>query len=72
MLTIKIGDEGEAFQPNRIPEMVRILRDLCDRLENHGGDVSSVLRDYNGNKVGRAQFHHKNQALPENWIEEGL
>jgi len=72
LLTLKLNDDGDSFQPNRILEVIRILRSFSDRLECFGGECSSDLIDSKGNLVGRAQFHHKNQKIPENFIEDGL
>jgi hypothetical protein len=58
MIIIKIDDENDAFQEgNLTTETVRILRDLCDRME--GGEQEALechylLYDVNGNKVGYA------------------
>ncbi len=52
--TMAISCGNDAFFPDPVPEVARLLREVADRLES-GEDASSplVLRDVNGNDVGR-------------------
>ena len=57
MLSITINTRNDAFQENP-EEMGRILSDLAEHIRSVGltnGD-KILLRDYNGNVVGRAEF----------------
>ena len=57
---IEIKTDNAAFEPpDTDAEVVRILRHLCERIERDDLESEKVLRDYNGNTVGRA------------WLEPG-
>ena len=49
-IEIDINTDNAAFEPDPIPEVVRILRRLADDIEGHN-DCESI-RDINGNRVG--------------------
>lgn len=56
-MKIFIRTNNDAFQPDPAPEVVRILRELADRLEAQGLDTFQAidvwsLYDVNGNKCG--------------------
>lgn len=57
MLSITISTSNDAFQENP-GEIGRILNDLVTHIEypglTHGDKI--LLRDYNGNVVGRAEY----------------
>lgn len=57
MFKLEIDTGNAAFDDTPASELARILRDLAHRLECEGapprGD-SFALRDFNGNRVGRA------------------
>ena len=58
-LTITIEMDNAAFEDGQnTPEVCRILRDYCNKIERGGeladGD-SENMRDINGNKAGRAE-----------------
>ena len=53
---IDIDTDNAAFEPAPDDEVVRILRALIDRIERDDLGSEKVLRDYNGNTVGRAWF----------------
>lgn len=45
--------DNDAFQPDPRPELVRILRDLADKIESGRVDEGCTrLLDYNGNRAG--------------------
>jgi hypothetical protein len=55
--TLKIDLDNDAFfTETKHEELVRILREISDHLEEHGGLMGSIIRDLNGNKVGVAKF----------------
>ena len=47
--------DNDAFQPDPTEEIVRILRDIADRMEIEGEtpEFFKTILDYNGNDVGR-------------------
>ncbi len=51
-IVIEIETENDAFTPDPYPEVARILREIADSL-GPGGHLPSVLRDVNGNRIGR-------------------
>lgn len=56
-LIIRIETDNAAFEEDAAPELARILHALADWLPREGidpcgTDVSDVLRDINGNRVG--------------------
>jgi hypothetical protein len=54
---LKISLENEAFySEQKHAELIRILRELADRLEEHGGLTGTNIRDVNGNTVGKVSF----------------
>lgn len=59
---IKLSCDNAAFDPDKSVEVARILRDLADRMDGTTLDldkVSWILRDLNGNQVGRAVYGPK-------------
>lgn len=54
ILTVQIETTNDAFFDDRGAETARILRELADKIENGADEV--MLRDYNGNRVGTAEF----------------
>jgi len=50
--TISIDLENDVFLPCPHDEIVRILRDVADRIDN--GECPKSLFDINGNRVGTA------------------
>jgi hypothetical protein len=55
--SLKIDCDNDAFETEqKHEELVRILREIADRLEEYGGLIGTVVRDCNGNKVGQAKF----------------
>jgi hypothetical protein len=55
MLKITIKTENDAFADgNKRAEVARILREVADSLERGSDEV--VCRDFNGNKVGKAEL----------------
>lgn len=58
-LRIEVGVTNAAFEDGRDIEVARILRQLADRLEEGGvlGRTRVMLRDFNGNTVGTAQYY---------------
>lgn len=68
---LSITCENEAFGSEPELEIVRILRDLADRIE-HGFDLDTCvdLRDYNGNTVGQTSLktvHEHDNGRRSNW-----
>jgi hypothetical protein len=60
-LILKIESDNAAFQDgNAGAEAARILREAAVAMERGvwGGTVSSILRDFNGNKVGTLEASH--------------
>lgn len=57
-LRIVIGLDNSAFEPQAGAEIARILRELAEKFEagSDGGRGNRVIRDINGNRVGRAEF----------------
>ncbi|CRI66753.1 hypothetical protein THIOKS13070009 [Thiocapsa sp. KS1] len=53
-LTIEMSLDNAAFEDDPAPEIARILRQLADKLEGRGIDDEILLRDINGNRVGKA------------------
>lgn len=53
-LTVQIETTNDAFFDDRGAEAARILRELADKIEAGADEV--ILRDYNGNRVGTAEF----------------
>jgi hypothetical protein len=53
-LSIDMKLDNAAFDEDPAPEIVRILRQLADRIESRGIDDEILLRDINGNRVGQA------------------
>jgi hypothetical protein len=49
-MIIEFSTDNAAFDDERV-EVVRILQLIAARVEN--GDVSGVIRDSNGNRVGQ-------------------
>ena len=57
MFKLTIETDNAAFDDDAGPEIARILRELADRMETGLTIPNSVrLRDYNGNKVGVAEY----------------
>jgi hypothetical protein len=50
---LSIDCDNDAFEDCNT-ELSRILRELADKLDN--GVTQAILRDYNGNTVGQAEF----------------
>jgi hypothetical protein len=50
---IDISADNDAFVPDPVCEIARILEELAERLRNVGEVRDGVLRDLNGNTVGR-------------------
>ncbi len=51
--TIKIDCDNNAFDPDPAPELVRILRQIIQRMETEGAPTHyRTIFDINGNKVG--------------------
>ena len=58
-MTFKLNIEcdNDAFHSEqKHAELVRILREIADAIEEHGGLVGKNVRDINGNPVGTAVF----------------
>jgi hypothetical protein len=55
MVVIKINTENAAFADAGYQEVIRILKNLTDKLEN-GKRPPIMLRDINGNTVGRCDI----------------
>jgi hypothetical protein len=56
MLKLFIETGNAAFEDAPATELARILRKLASRIEEGTIDDYVPLFDYNGNKVGEAQF----------------
>lgn len=54
--TLEIETGNAAFSDGPATEIARILRDLAARLERGDFNDEMHLRDYNGNRVGRARL----------------
>jgi len=58
-LTLTVDRDNAAFSDgNDACELARILRKLADRLESENMDYAGTvgLHDYNGNRVGKADW----------------
>lgn len=59
-LTFRLNTDNVAFHPadNGVSEVVRILRDLAQRIKRDGlpGERPVGLRDINGNRVGHVEY----------------
>jgi hypothetical protein len=54
---LTIDCDNAAFEDaGKHAELVRILREIADALEEHGGLLGKSVRDINGNTVGTAIF----------------
>jgi hypothetical protein len=53
-LTIEMNLDNAAFEGDPAPEITRILRQLADKIEERGIYDEILLRDINGNRVGKA------------------
>lgn len=54
---LNIACDNDAFYSEaKHAELVRILREIADALEEHGGLMGKNVRDINGNTVGTAIF----------------
>lgn len=55
---ITIDTENDAFYPTPCEEIARILEKLAAQIREHGQMQSESFRlyDYNGNRVGAAEF----------------
>ena len=50
---LDISIDNEAFQPDPVPEIARILRALAATIEQQrGGETFGPIRDINGNRIG--------------------
>jgi hypothetical protein len=47
---VEVRTTNAAFDEDAVPELVRVLREVIQRLE--GGETNGNLRDGNGNSVG--------------------
>lgn len=55
-ITITIDCNNAAFDPPE-PEIARILKTVCDKLEYSIGHIDGIpLMDVNGNRVGRVEI----------------
>lgn len=57
-LTITINCGNAAFDPEPEFEVARILRDLADRIDSHGINAVSFIRNVNGNQVSALHATH--------------
>jgi sulfur carrier protein ThiS len=54
---LTINCDNDAFYgEQKHEELARILREIADALEEYGGLMGTVVRDVNGNTVGKASF----------------
>lgn len=53
--TVSMDTNNAAFDEDKSIEVARILRELADKIENNGF-YSYLLRDYNGNPVGKTGY----------------
>jgi len=54
---VEINTDNAAFEnDNCLPEVVRILRQLADKIEKHRFLDGHYLRDVNGNTVGSTSW----------------
>ena len=51
-VNITISTDSAAFSNNPAYELSRILRQLADKIENHGAKNNHPLTDINGNSIG--------------------
>ena len=61
MLKLFIETGNAAFDDEPATELARILETLAARIRDNGPETYVILRDYNGNKVGEAQFSESGQ-----------
>ena len=55
---IEICTDNDAFVENGTSvEIVKILKDLCESIENGEIRIEKILRDTNGNTVGKFVYH---------------
>jgi len=50
---IEINLDNDAFQPSAGPELARVLHNLADDLEDWPDADVIIIKDVNGNSVGR-------------------
>lgn len=50
---IEINTGNSAFEENNNMEVARILEELADRFKQGNPEI---IRDYNGNKVGKVEY----------------
>ena len=53
---VEIETDNADFDGRRVPEIRRILHDVCDRLSELEPGDRLKLRDVNGNRVGFAEL----------------
>ena len=56
--SIEFTVENDAFHNDESAEVIRILKDLCNKIEERGLDHFEIF-DINGNHIGCATLHSR-------------
>lgn len=65
--TLTIDLDNDAFQPNLVPELIRILSKEINRLESESLSIgfTQIIFDINGNRIGSSKIKRTSEVYED-------